>query len=87
MQTTVNERGRIPIQPSFSFVFCACAVLVLLSVIFPVSASLNGTETLISSNVSADQAKPSLYGNYIVWVDRTRGDKGWEKEKTNDLKK
>ena len=32
-----------------------------------------GTETLISSNVSAEQAKPALYGNYIVWVDSRNG--------------
>jgi len=84
MQTIGNEGERIPIQFPISFVFFVCILLVCLSIIFPVSALPIGTETLISSNVSADQAKPSLYGNYIVWVDRTRGDKGWEKEKTDD---
>jgi len=48
------------------------AILILTCcLIVPVIAA--GTETLISSNASADQAKPSLYGNYIVWVDSRYG--------------
>lgn len=48
------------------------AILILTCcLIVPVIAA--GTETLISSNASADQAKPSINGNYIVWVDSRYG--------------
>ncbi len=46
-------------------------LIVICYLIIPVTAA--GTETLISSNVSAEQMKPSLYGNYIVWVDSRYG--------------
>jgi len=45
----------------------------ILTCCFIIPAIAAGTETLISSNASADQAKPALYGNYIVWVDSRYG--------------
>ena len=47
------------------------ALILICYLIIPVTAA--GTETLISSNVSAEQMKPSIYGNYIVWVDSRYG--------------
>ncbi len=49
----------------------AFLIPVLFFFIIPVSAA--GTETMITSNASADQAKPSIYGNYIAWVDSRNG--------------
>jgi beta propeller repeat protein len=49
-----------------NLVICA-AIILTYCIVIPAIAV--GTETLISSNASADQAKPVIYGNYIVWVD------------------
>ena len=54
----------------WNLVICAVIILTYCSFIPAIAA---GTETLISSNASADQAKPALYGNYIVWVDSRYG--------------
>jgi len=53
-----------------NLVICATIILTYCIVIPAIAA---GTETLISSNASADQAKPVIYGSYIVWVDSRYG--------------
>ena len=47
--------------------------LLIPSLVFIIPVSAGGTESLITSNASADQAKPSIYGNYIAWVDSRNG--------------
>jgi beta propeller repeat protein len=62
----VGERK--PIQVPFSFFFCACFLLVLLSLFFPVSAVLNGTETLITTDTYKTLTyPPAIYGDRIAW--------------------
>jgi beta propeller repeat protein len=68
MQITWNGGERIQIRFPFSFVFCACAVLVLLSVVFPVSAVLNGTETLITTDTYKTLTyPPAIDGDRVAW--------------------
>jgi beta propeller repeat protein len=63
----VGERK--PIQVRFSFFFCACFLLVLLSLFFPVSAVLNGTETLITTDTYKTLTyPPAIYGDRIAWA-------------------
>ena len=60
---------RVAIQLPFSFVFCACVVLVFLIVVFPVSAILNGTETLITTDTYKTLTyPPAIYGDRISLV-------------------
>ena len=62
-----NGREKISGHLSFSFVFCACALLAFLMVIMPVSASLNGTETLISTDIyKTHDYPPAIYGDWIA---------------------
>jgi beta propeller repeat protein len=63
---------KISAQLPSSFVFLTCVLLVFLAVIFPVSASPNGTETLISTDIYKTLIFPSLYppaisGDRIAW--------------------
>jgi beta propeller repeat protein len=49
-------------------VFCACALQVFLPLIFPVSASLNGTETLITTDIYKTlDYPPVINGDRITW--------------------
>jgi beta propeller repeat protein len=61
-------RGMIVTHYPFSFVFFACALLVFLPVIFPVSASPNGTETLITTDIYKTLTyPPAISGDRIAW--------------------
>jgi beta propeller repeat protein len=60
--------GRRAIKVPFSFFFCVCALLVFFSVVFPVSAVLNGTETLITTDTYKTLTyPPAIYGDWIAW--------------------
>jgi beta propeller repeat protein len=64
-----NEKERKPIQLPFSFVFSASFMLVFLLVVFPVSAVLNGTETLITTDTYKTLTyPPAIYGDRIAWA-------------------
>ncbi len=68
MPENTNGREKISGHLSFSFVFCACTLLVFLIVIIPVSASLNGTETRISTDIFKTLTyPPAIYGDRIAW--------------------
>jgi len=68
MQKKKNGRGKTSIQFPLSFVIFACALLVVLAVIFPVSASLNGTETLITTDIYKTVTyPPAISGDRIAW--------------------
>ena len=63
-----NGRRKTSGDLSFLFVVCACALLVFLTVILPVSASLNGTETRISTDIFKTlNYPPAIYGDRIAW--------------------
>ncbi|MFY9799668.1 MAG: PKD domain-containing protein, partial [Methanoregula sp.] len=52
----------------FLIVFCSCFLIVFTTFIFPVSASLNGTETLITTDVYKTLTyPPAIYGDLIAW--------------------
>ena len=69
MQKTRCGGGRIAIRFSLSIVFCACILLVFLTIIFPVSAVLNGTETLITTDTYKTLTyPPAIYGDRISLV-------------------
>jgi beta propeller repeat protein len=68
MQIPKKDRKRIPIRFPLSFVFCACVLIIFLSVVFPVSAVLNGTETLITTDTYKTLTyPPAIYGDRIAW--------------------
>ncbi|MDD1696089.1 MAG: PKD domain-containing protein, partial [Methanoregula sp.] len=72
MHKNRNGQGKISTQFPLFFVFVSCVLLVFSTVIFPVSASPNGTETLISTDIYKTLTYPSLYppaisGDRIAW--------------------
>jgi beta propeller repeat protein len=69
MHKNRNGRGKISTHFPSSFVFFACALLVFLTVIFPVSASLNGTEILITTDIYKTLTyPPAISGDRIAWT-------------------
>ena len=63
-----DGKERISIRFPFSFVFSASFMLVFLLVVFPVSAVLNGTETLITTDTYKTLTyPPAIYGDRIAW--------------------
>jgi beta propeller repeat protein len=63
-----DGKERLPIRFPFSFVFCTCVLLVFLIVVFPVSAVLNGTETMITTDTYKTLTyPPAIYGDRIAW--------------------
>ena len=69
MRKDRNGKERMPKQFPFSFVFCACILLVFLLVVFPVSAVLNGTETLITTDTYKTLTyPPAINGDRIAWA-------------------
>jgi beta propeller repeat protein len=68
MRKNVESRERKPPSLSFSLVFFTCILLVFLPVIFPVSALLNGTETLITTDTYKTlNFPPEINGDRIAW--------------------
>ena len=68
MGTNGECRGRTRIQFSYSFVFSLSFFLVFSSVVFPVSALLNGTETLITTDIYKTLTySPVIYEDLIAW--------------------
>ncbi len=69
MRKDRNGKERKPIQLPFSFVFCACILFLFSTVVFPVSALLNGTETLITTEVYKTLTyPPAINGDRIAWA-------------------
>ena len=60
-------------KPTGNCCYLVVYATVIITCCLIIPAIATGTETLISSNASADQAKPALYGDYIVWVDNRYG--------------
>jgi beta propeller repeat protein len=68
MRKDGDGKKSIPRRFPFSFVFCAWILLVLLPLVFPVSAVLNGTETLITTDTyKTFTYPPAIYGDRIAW--------------------
>ena len=68
MQKKRDEGGKIVNRRHLSYFFYVCALLVFLTVVFPVSAFLNGTETLITTDTyKALTYPPAIYGDRITW--------------------
>jgi len=68
MQTTGGGCERKPLHMHTSIVFFASVFLVFSCVIFPVSATLNGTETLISTDFYKTLTyPPAIYKDLIAW--------------------
>jgi beta propeller repeat protein len=68
MHKNRNGRGKISTKSPFSFVFFACALLLFLAVISPVSALPNGTETLITTDIyKTFTYPPAISGDRIAW--------------------
>ena len=63
------SRERIHIQNSFPIVFCISAILVFLIIIFPGSASQNGTETLVTTDTYKTLTYPPvIYMDLVAWA-------------------
>ena len=68
MQKNGDGWERKPLRFPFSLVFFSCALLVFLLLIFPVSALLNGTETLITTDIYKQlNYPPVINGDRIGW--------------------
>jgi len=68
MQTTGGGCERKPLQIHTSVVFFASVFLVFSCVVFPVSALLNGTETLISTDIYKTLTyPPAIYKDLVAW--------------------
>ncbi len=68
MQTTGSGCERKPLQIHTSVVFFAFVFLICLYIIFPVSAFLNGTETLITTDTYKTLTyPPAIFGDHIAW--------------------
>src|SRR5665647_3669367 len=68
MHENVDGTEKRPLNLSFFLVYFTCILLVFLPVIFPVSALLNGTETLITTDTYKTlNFPPEINGDRIAW--------------------
>src|SRR5665647_1458076 len=68
MHENVDGTEKRPLNLSFFLVYFTCALLFFLPLIFPVSAVLNGTETLITTDTYKTlNFPPEINGDRIAW--------------------
>src|SRR5665647_377565 len=68
MHENVDGREKRHLSLSFFLVYFSCALLFFLPLLFPVSAMLNGTETLITTDIYKTlDFPPVINGDRIAW--------------------